>query len=90
MRGLPMTKDTYHRRYPLPDLCRGGRIEDSDMIAVSSGSTGRPSIRPRSLVDELHIVRRFEEIFRDGSSCRSSRRTSTRSCCSATRRSSRT
>jgi phenylacetate-CoA ligase len=66
-RGLPlMTKDTYHRRYPLPQLCRGGRIEDSDMIAVSSGSTGRPSIWPRSLVDELHIVPRFEEIFRDG------------------------
>jgi phenylacetate-CoA ligase len=66
-RGLPlMTKDTYLRRHPLPRLCRGGRIDDSDMIAVSSGSTGRPTIWPRSLVDELHIARRFEQIFRDG------------------------
>ena len=61
-----MTKDTYLRCHPLPRLCRGGRIDDSDMIAVSSGSTGRPTIWPRSLVDELHIARRFEQIFRDG------------------------
>jgi phenylacetate-CoA ligase len=66
-RSLPlMTKDTYHRRYPLPQLCRGGRIENCDMIAVSSGSTGRPTIWPRSLIDELHIAHRFEQIFRDG------------------------
>jgi len=66
-RSLPlMTKDTYHRRYPLPQLCRGGRIENCDMIALSSGSTGRPTIWPRSLIDELHIAHRFEQIFRDG------------------------
>ena len=38
-RGLPlMTKDAYLRCHPLPRLCRDGRIDDSDMIAVSSGS----------------------------------------------------
>jgi phenylacetate-coenzyme A ligase PaaK-like adenylate-forming protein len=61
-----MTKDTYHRRYPLPDLCRGGRIEDSDMIAVSSGSTGRPSIWPCSLVVKLVLDGEvFSEEWRD-------------------------
>jgi phenylacetate-CoA ligase len=62
---LPMTtKDTYHRRYPLPRLCRGGRLEDCDMVAVSSGSSGTPTIWPRSLADELHITARFEQVFR--------------------------
>lgn len=62
---LPMTtKDTYHRRYPLPQLCRGGRLEDCDMVAVSSGSSGTPTIWPRSLADELHIAARFEQVFR--------------------------
>ncbi|MFI6531856.1 phenylacetate--CoA ligase family protein [Nonomuraea sp. NPDC050547] len=59
---LPLTtKDTYTRRYPLPDLCRGGVI--GDMIAVSSGSTGEPSFWPRSAADERVIADRFEEVF---------------------------
>ncbi|MFI6290238.1 phenylacetate--CoA ligase family protein [Nonomuraea sp. NPDC050790] len=59
---LPLTtKDTYTRRYPLPDLCRGGEI--GDMIAVSSGSTGEPSFWPRSAADERVIAERFEEVF---------------------------
>jgi phenylacetate-CoA ligase len=62
---LPMTtKDTYHRRYPLPQLCREGRLDGCDIVAVSSGSSGTPTVWPRSLVDELHIARRFEQIFR--------------------------
>ena len=35
------------------------------MVAVSSGSTGTPTIWPRSLADELMITPRFEQIFRD-------------------------
>ena len=32
---LPLlTKDTYHRRHPLPELCRQGRLDGCDMIAV--------------------------------------------------------
>ncbi|GAA2901182.1 phenylacetate--CoA ligase family protein [Streptosporangium fragile] len=61
---LPLTtKDTYTRRYPLPELCRDGRI--GDMIAVSSGSTGTPSFWPRSAADEEVIAERFEQVFRD-------------------------
>ena len=60
-----LTKDNYLRRYPLPELCRNGRLEDCDMIAVSSGSTGAPCFWPRFLTDELHIAWRFEQIFHD-------------------------
>lgn len=35
------------------------------MIAVSSGSTGEPTIWPRFLSDELTIAQRFEQIFHD-------------------------
>jgi phenylacetate-CoA ligase len=60
---LPLTsKATYQSRYPLPELCRDGRI--GDMIAVSSGSSGTPTIWPRSVGDEQHIAQRFEQVFR--------------------------
>jgi phenylacetate-coenzyme A ligase PaaK-like adenylate-forming protein len=63
---LPLlTKDNYHRRYPLPSLCRNGRLDGCDMIAVSSGSTGQPTIWPRSLTDELAVAARFEQVFAD-------------------------
>lgn len=59
---LPFTtKDTYLRRYPLPQLCRDGRV--GDIIAVSSGSTGAPSFWPRSAADERVIAARFEEVM---------------------------
>jgi len=64
-RRLPMTsKGTYQSKYPLPELCRGGRLDGCDMIAVSSGSSGRPAIWPRSLADELQTAERFEQVFR--------------------------
>jgi phenylacetate-CoA ligase len=64
-RALPLIdKDSYHRRYPLPELCRDGRLDGCDMIAVSSGSSGQPTVWPRSLADELRIARRFEQVFR--------------------------
>jgi phenylacetate-CoA ligase len=63
---LPLlTKENYHRRYPLPDLCRDGRLDGCDMIAVSSGSTGQPTIWPRSVTDELAVTARFEQVFAD-------------------------
>ena len=63
---LPLlTKENYHRRYPLPDLCRQGRLDSCDMIAVSSGSTGQPTIWPRSVTDELAVAARFEQVFAD-------------------------
>ncbi|MGZ3144284.1 phenylacetate--CoA ligase family protein [Lentzea chajnantorensis] len=64
---LPLTeKANYHQRHPLPDLCRDGTLAACDMIAVSSGSSGRPTIWPRSLEDELHVARRFEQVLVDG------------------------
>lgn len=63
---LPLiTKANYLRRYPLPDLCRDGRLERCDMVAVSSGSTGEPTFWPRFMADELPITTRFEQIFHD-------------------------
>jgi phenylacetate-CoA ligase len=58
-----MTKENYHRRYLLPDRCRQGRLDDCDMIAVSSGSTGQPTFWPRSATDELAVAARFEQVF---------------------------
>jgi phenylacetate-CoA ligase len=60
-----VTKKNYQQRYPLADLCRNGRLESCDMIAVSSGSTGQPTFWPRFLSDELLVVTRFEQIFHD-------------------------
>lgn len=63
---LPLTtKASYLKRYALPQLCRNGQLEAYDMIAVSSGSTGEPSFFGRSLIDELAIATRFEQIFYD-------------------------
>ena len=63
---LPLlTKENYLRRYPLPARCRDGRLDGCDMIAVSSGSTGQPTIWPRSVTDELAVAARFEQVFAD-------------------------
>ncbi|HZA29859.1 MAG TPA: phenylacetate--CoA ligase family protein [Gammaproteobacteria bacterium] len=63
---LPLlTKQNYLLRYPLKDLCRQGRIESCDMIAVSSGSTGQPTFWPRFVTDEFPIATRFEQVFHD-------------------------
>lgn len=61
----PTTKETYHRRHSLPALCWGGDVTGSDMLAVSSGSTGEPAIWPRFVSDEIGTAFRFEQVFRD-------------------------
>jgi phenylacetate-CoA ligase len=61
----PLTKQNYLQKYSLPDLCRYGQIETSDMIAASSGSTGKPTYWCRFFADELEITTRFEQIFHD-------------------------
>lgn len=64
---LPVTtKRNYHVAYPLPELCRYGRLEDCDMLAVSSGSTGEPTVWPRFITDEFGTLRRFEQVLVDG------------------------
>ncbi|MBE9127362.1 MULTISPECIES: phenylacetate--CoA ligase family protein [unclassified Coleofasciculus] len=63
---LPLlVKANYLQCYPLPDLCRNGTLETCDTIAVSSGSTGKPTFWSRFLTDELQIATRFEQIFHD-------------------------
>jgi phenylacetate-CoA ligase len=65
-RQLPLvSKQNYIGQYPLAELCRGGKLEACDMVAVSSGSTGQPTFWPRSHSDELNIARRFEQVFYD-------------------------
>jgi phenylacetate-CoA ligase len=63
---LPLiTKQNYLSQHPLKDLCRGGKLEACDMVAVSSGSTGQPTFWPRSVCDEFQIARRFEQALHD-------------------------
>jgi phenylacetate-CoA ligase len=62
----PTTKDNYHRPNPLSDLCRHGRLEACDMIALSTGSTGEPTVWPRFVSDELGTARRLEQVLVDG------------------------
>jgi phenylacetate-CoA ligase len=60
-----ITKTNYQQRYSLADMCRGGALEGCDFIAVSSGSTGKPTFWPRFISDELRIATRFEQVFHD-------------------------
>jgi phenylacetate-coenzyme A ligase PaaK-like adenylate-forming protein len=62
----PTTKDNYYRQNPLADLCRGGRLEACDMLALSSGSTGEPAVWPRFVTDELATSARFEQVLASG------------------------
>ncbi len=66
-RTLPITnKRNYYHAFPLPELCRFGRLEDCDMLAVSSGSTGEPTVWPRFITDEVGTLRRFEQVLVEG------------------------
>jgi phenylacetate-CoA ligase len=61
----PTTKENYHRAFALNELCRGGRLEGCDFVAVSSGSTGEPSVWPRFVSDEMGTAVRFEQVLVD-------------------------
>ncbi|MBE9229634.1 phenylacetate--CoA ligase family protein [Phormidium sp. LEGE 05292] len=60
-----VTKENYLKVYSLAELCKNGKIESCDIIAASSGSTGKPTFWPRFFSDELAITTRFEQIFHD-------------------------
>jgi phenylacetate-CoA ligase len=60
-----LTKQNYLQRYSLTNLCRHGQLETCDTIAVSSGSTGKPTFWPRFFSDEMQIATRFEQVFHD-------------------------
>lgn len=59
------TKQDYCRAFSLAELCRGGTLAKSDFAAVSSGSTGEPTVWPRALADEVGTTFRFEQVLRD-------------------------
>ncbi|MDD2659785.1 MAG: phenylacetate--CoA ligase family protein [Methylococcales bacterium] len=64
--GLPlMGKADYMQTYPLPERCLGGSLRGSDRVAVSSGSTGQPTFWPRSVMHEIDVALRFEQVFSD-------------------------
>ncbi|NJM73310.1 MAG: phenylacetate--CoA ligase family protein [Scytonema sp. RU_4_4] len=60
-----LTKENYLQRYPLAELCRYGQLQTCDMIAVSSGSTGKATFWPRFFADEMQTASRFEQVFHD-------------------------
>ena len=63
---LPLlTKENYVRRFPLEALVEGGDLAACDFFAVSSGSTGEPTVWPRGLHHEFPIAVRFEQVLRD-------------------------
>jgi phenylacetate-CoA ligase len=63
---LPLTdKANYLQQHKLEELCRDGRLDSCDIMAVSSGSTGKPTFWPRFLSDELVTAVRFEQAFHD-------------------------
>src|SRR3569832_2204058 len=63
-RALPlMTKQNYMRAYPLAERCRYAALHACDMLAMSSGSTGTPTVWPRTIAHELDIAFRFEQVF---------------------------
>ena len=63
---LPLlNKDNYVRRFPLEALVEGGDLAACDFFAVSSGSTGEPTMWPRGLHHEFPIAVRFEQVLRD-------------------------
>ncbi|GIF41526.1 phenylacetate--CoA ligase family protein [Actinoplanes xinjiangensis] len=61
-----MTKQDYHQRFDLPQRCRDGRLDAAATVAVSSGSSGRPTVWPRTVADEVPVTARFAQVFRDG------------------------
>lgn len=62
---LPLiTKENYIRAFPLNERCRSGKLSTAEIYAVSSGSTGQPTIWPRNLQDELVVAYEFERILK--------------------------
>jgi phenylacetate-CoA ligase len=59
----PTSKENYYWPNPLPELCRHGRLEACDMVALSTGSTGEPAVWPRFISHELESSARFEQIL---------------------------
>ena len=58
---VPATnKKTYLKKYPFESLCWDGEVENSQMISISSGSTGKPFMWPRDVRLEYEVTYLFE------------------------------
>lgn len=56
-KNVPITdKKNYFFKYPLNELCWQGKISKSNIIALSSGSTGRSLFWPRGHLDEVEAT----------------------------------
>jgi phenylacetate-CoA ligase len=63
---VPTTsKQSYHQPNDLAELCRDGDLATCDFVAVSSGSTGEPTVWPRFASDEIGTAWRFEQVLSD-------------------------
>lgn len=65
-RLLPLlSKEDYYRAHPLQELCWDGQLAETEMVALSSGSTGEAAVWPRTAAHEADTAIRFEQVFAD-------------------------
>lgn len=57
------TKKNYITKYLLSDRCWNGTLEHQNLIAVSSGTTGKPTMWPRGSFQEFYSVITHELLF---------------------------
>ena len=58
-----ISKNSYLKKYPIEDLCWEGDFHRSQIVSVSSGSTGKPFLWPRDMRLELETTYFFELIL---------------------------
>ena len=58
-----INKENYLKKYPLQELSWDGNLHAAQMIAVSSGSSGKPFFWPRGPITELETTYLFEQIL---------------------------
>lgn len=58
-------KKNYVSKYPLEDRCWGGTLKGSTLVAMSSGTTGTPTLWPRGLEQEAEAAAVHEHLLLD-------------------------
>ncbi|MES2135190.1 MAG: hypothetical protein V4449_03060 [Patescibacteria group bacterium] len=58
-------KKNYITRYPLEDRCWDGTLKGSTLVAMSSGTTGSPTLWPRGMEQEAEAALVHEHLFLD-------------------------
>ena len=61
----PTTKENYITRYPLADRSWGGSLKEQKLFAVSSGTSGEPTIWPRGEAQEREAQAIHERLYDD-------------------------